>query len=93
MNRVSLDTADAAVKAFIQALSLKAEGVELESEGRVICTVVPPDVLSEPETAALLERARALVRRSRQRNQGVSDDVIEQEVGQAVDEVRRRSRR
>jgi hypothetical protein len=91
MNRVSLDVADASVRAFIQALPIQAEGLELESQGRVLCTVLPPGVLSEPDRAVVLERGRELVRRSRERNRGVPEQVLEQEVCQAVEEVRRRS--
>ena len=54
MNRVSLDVADASVRAFIQALPIQAEGLELESQGRVLCTVLPPGVLSEPDRAVVL---------------------------------------
>ena len=91
MNRVSLDTADAAVKDFFQSLPIQTQSVELESEGRVICTVTPPDSLSQPEKAVLLERGRELVRRSRDRNVGIPEEVIEREVRHAVEEVRQRS--
>ena len=42
------------------------------------------------DQAALLARGRELVRRARDRNQNVPADVIEREVTQAVEEVRRR---
>lgn len=91
MDRVSLDVADASVRAFIQGLPIQAQGLELESQGRVLCTVLPPGVLSATEKAVVLERGRDLVRRSRERNRGVPEDVLQQEVCQAVEAVRRRS--
>ena len=91
MQRVTIDSASPGVKDFIRSLSLQGEGVELELEGRVICNVVPPgNELSEAEKAILFQRGRDLVRRSRQRNSGVPERVIEKEVARAVDEVRRR---
>jgi hypothetical protein len=92
MKRVTLDCAGPEVKEFIQSLPLQSGGVELELEGRVICNVVPPGVeLLEAEKAVLLQRGRELVRRSRQRNLNVPEQVIEEEVGRAVDEVRRQN--
>ena len=89
MQRVTIDGAGSGVKEFIRSLPLQAGGVELELEGRVICNVVPPSSeLSEAEKAILLQRGRQLVRRSRQRNSGVPERVIEEDVARAVDEVR-----
>ena len=91
MQRVTIDDADLGVKEFIRSLPLQEGGVELELEGRVICSVVPPgSELSEAEKAALLQRGRELVRRSRRRNLGVPEQLIEEEVARAVDEVRGR---
>jgi len=90
MNRVSLDVADASVRDFIQGLPIQAQGLELVSHGRVLCTVLPPGLLSESEKAVVLERGRELVQRSRKRNRAVPEEVLEQEVCQAVEEVRRR---
>ena len=93
MKRVTLDGAGADVKKFIQSLPFQSGGVELELEGRIICNVVPPGVeLSEAEKAVLLHAAR-LVCRSRQRNVNVPEQVIEEEVARAVDEVRWRNAR
>jgi hypothetical protein len=94
MKRVTLDSAAADVKEFIQSLPLQSGGVELELEGRVICNVVPPGVeLSEAEKAVVLQRGRELVHRARQRNWNVPEQVIEEEVARAVDEVRWRNAR
>jgi len=89
MQRVVIDGAGTGVKEFIRSLPLQKGGVELELEGRIICNVVPPrGPFSEAEKAALFERGRHLVRMSRQRNQGVPERVIEEEVSRAVDEAR-----
>ena len=48
---------------------------------------------SSTDQAALLARARELVRRARERNRDVPGDVIERDVARAVDEVRGRSGR
>jgi hypothetical protein len=94
MKRVTLDGAGPDVKEFIQSLPLQSGGVELELGGRVICNVVPPSVeLSETEKAVLLQRGRELVGRSRQRNLNVPEQVVEEEVVRAVDEVRWRNAR
>jgi hypothetical protein len=53
----------------------------------VICKVVPPH---EEIENALIERGRELVRRARERNRGVPAQVIEREVRDAVETVRRR---
>jgi hypothetical protein len=91
MRRVPIDSTGSDVKEFLRSLPLQSGGVELELEGQVICNVLPPGgQLSESEKSALLERGRELVRRSRQRNAGVPERVIEEEVARAVDEVRRR---
>ncbi len=92
MQRVTLDGAGRDVKEFIRSLPLQSGGVELELEWRVICNVIPPHAeLSEAEKAILFQRGRELVSRSRQRNLNVPDQVIEEEVSQAVDEVRWRN--
>jgi hypothetical protein len=91
MQRVTIDGAGQGVREFIQSLPLKAGGVELELEGRVICSVVPPGKdFSETEKTALLQRGRELISRSRQRNSDVPERVIEEDVSRATGEVRRR---
>jgi hypothetical protein len=91
MKRITLDTASAAVKKIVQSLPMESDGVELELQGQVVCTVVPPHGFTETNDAALmLERGRRLVRRARERNKGVPFQVIQREVREAVAEVRRR---
>jgi len=92
MKRLVLDSATAAVKKFIRSLPIEGDGVQLELEGQVVCTVMPPSALTDAEKTVLIERGRELVRRSRQRNEGVPAGTIEQEVHQAVDQVRRRKK-
>ena len=87
MTQISLDGENDFVKQFVRALPIKSEGVDLELDGRVICKVVPPH---EEIENALIERGRALVRRARSANRGVPARLIEREVRDAVDEVRRR---
>lgn len=90
MSRISIDDASADVKEFLCSLPLTAEGAELELNGRVICKVIPARQYSEEEKQALFARGRELVRRAQRRNRGVPARVLEREVREAVDEVRRR---
>jgi hypothetical protein len=90
MTHISLDGENDFVKQFVRSLPIKSEGVDLELDGRVICKVVPPH---EEIKNALIERGRELVRRARERNRGVPASVIEREVRDAVDEVRRQKSR
>jgi len=91
MKHINLDTAADDVKEFVSTLPLGDDGVELELDGQVICKVLPPQGFSEADQAVLIERVRQLVHQARQRNRGVPSKVIEREVGQAVDEVRRKT--
>ncbi len=93
MHRVVLDTESADVKKFLSALPIDPEGVTLELEGRVIGKIIPPDQLSEAERDAVLRDGLKLMRQSQERNKGVPAKVIEREVREAVDEVRRQARR
>lgn len=93
MKRVKLDTATADVKQFVRGLPINNDGVELELDGKVVCEVLPPHTVSPAERAALVSRAREIGVRSRARNQGVPARVIEHDVQEAVDEVRRRKHR
>ena len=49
--------------------------------------------ISVVEKVDLLQRGRELVRRTRERNSNVPEQVIEEEVNRAVDEVRGRNAR
>jgi hypothetical protein len=88
MTHISLDRENELVKQFIRSLPIESEGVALELEGRVICKVMPP--VAGNEKLALIDRGRELVRRARERNQGVPARELEREVKKAVDEVRQR---
>jgi hypothetical protein len=87
LTHISLDQASDSVKQFICSLPIDPAGVILELDGRVICKVVPP--FEEAEKQVLIERGRKLVRRVRERNRGVPAQVIEREVREEVEEVRR----
>ena len=76
MERLKLDHADRAVKAFARALRFDRQGVEIELDGRVLFTIVPPAQLSEADKAALLQEGRGLVRRARERNRDVPFSTI-----------------
>jgi hypothetical protein len=92
MKRVNLDRAPPAVKQFVSTLPLESEGVELELNGRALCRVLPPGQLSEAEKKALIDERWRLIRQARERNRGVPARVIEREVQEAVEQVRRRRR-
>jgi hypothetical protein len=88
MIRINLDATVPAVKEFFRRLPLSPDGVELELEGQVVCTVSPP--FSKAEKNALIERGRELVRRARERNKNVPSAVLQREVEEAVAQVRLR---
>jgi len=90
VKRVSLDKAQKAVKQFIRDLPIDSEGVEIELDGKVVCEVLPPHAVTPAERTALIARGRELVQRARVQNKGVPAAVLEREVGDAVDEARRR---
>jgi hypothetical protein len=93
MRRINLDDAPPAVKKYIRSLRVGPGGVNLESQGEVILRVLPPNEMTEAEKAAAVDKAWKLIRRSQERNRGVSQAVIAREVQDAVDEVRRRRRK
>jgi hypothetical protein len=104
MKRVKLDKADRSVQKFFCSLPEDVDGVELgdgaredfvgvwELNGRVLCKVIPPLQFSDAEKAALVQGARELVRRARERNKGVPARVLEREVREAVKGIRSRHR-
>ena len=92
MHRVNLDSASHSVVQFFDNLPVDFDGVEIEVAGKVLCKVIPPNQLNETEKQRLIEDARKLMRRSQERNKGVSARVIEREIREAIDEVRGRKR-
>lgn len=90
MNKVSLDAESPDVKQFIRGLTIAAEGVELELDGKVICKIVPSAVFSDAEKTALVEERWRIIRRVQKRMTGLPPKVIEREIEEAVDEVRQR---
>jgi len=92
MKRIKLDRAGRAVQTFVRTLPVEHDGVELELNGQVICKVVPALQFSEAEKKALIEERWKLIRQARQRNRGVPGQVIEREVRDAVEQVRRKTK-
>jgi hypothetical protein len=91
MKHITVDRENDQVKEFLRTLPLEPDGVELELNGRVICKIVAPGQLTSQERDAILEAGWQRVREAQERNRGVPAKVIEREVNEAVDEVRRRS--
>ncbi len=92
MERVKLDGAPASVKRFVRSLRIQNNGVELELDGQVLCRVVPAADFTEVEKAVLIDRAKEMIRGARQRNAGIPSRILQRDVREAVDEVRRRQR-
>jgi len=92
MRRVNLDNAAPAIKRFVSALPVADEGVELELNGRVLCKIVPASRFSSEEMKVLVDERWRLIRAAQGRNKGVSSRVLEREVSDAVEKVRRRQR-
>jgi hypothetical protein len=80
MTRVNVDTAAPAVKSFLRSLTIDAGGVEVEFAGRILCKIVPPQQLSEPEKAANIADLRDLLRRARQRSKAVPAKIMERDM-------------
>lgn len=92
MKTVKLDHAAKAVKEFVRNLPVDAGPVQVELDGRVVCTVLPSLAFSEKEKAALLREGQQLVHRARARCKEIPSRVIKTEVRKAVELVRRTRR-
>ncbi len=92
MKRITLDTAVPAVQKFFRGLAIDSNGVEVTLAGETLCKVIPALQLTEAQKKALIEERWRLIRRSRERNKGLSARRIAREVGKAVAEVRRSQR-
>lgn len=90
MKRVTLDTAEPAVKEFIRDLPMDANGVEIELDGKVVCEILPPHSLSAAERAVLIARGRQLLKKAQSHQKTVPPRDVERFVRDAVDEVRGR---
>ena len=90
MKRLNLNEVPDDVQRSFRSLPTNAEGLELKLDGIIICEVFPPRTSFESERATLIARGRNLAKRSRDRNARVPTRVIEREIQQAIDEVRRR---
>jgi hypothetical protein len=91
MQRIKVD--NLTVQDFLHSLPDDKEGVELEVDGGVVWKITRPSQLSPAEQEAVIERGRVLLRQTRERNDGVPTHIIEREVNEAVDAVRRRHQR
>ena len=89
LKRVNVDGANAAVRKFLKSLTLGADGVELELNGKVIGKLLPPFTFSEADKKALIEQRWQLIRQAQKRNRGVPSRIIEREIREAVEQVRR----
>jgi hypothetical protein len=89
LKRVNVNRADAAVRKFLRSIALGPDGVELELNGKVIGKLIPPFTLSEADKKALVEQRWHLIRQAQKRNRGVPSRIIEREIQEAVDQVRR----
>jgi hypothetical protein len=92
MKRLDLEKTPRALQQFIRGLLHHPEVVEVETNGQVLLRILPAPQLSAERRTALLEQGRALVDRSRARNENVPAQTIEREVRQAVRLVRRQKR-
>jgi hypothetical protein len=92
MKRVNVDAAAESVKQFVRNLPVNVQGLELELDGKIVCEVIAPRSMSTVERAALVARVRQRAKKSRERNAGISARVIEREIQQAVEQVRRRKK-
>ena len=88
MKRLNLENAAPAVQQFIRTLPATSDGFELAFGDRVIWKLVPPAQLSESQKSALLAEGKELLRRTRERNEGVPARVIEKEIRDATAMVR-----
>lgn len=93
MRKVTLDKAAPAVKKFFRSLKVGHEGIEVVLNGEPVYKVIPASQMSEAEKQAMVDRTWKLINRARERNKNVPARVIEREVRDAVDEVRRRQRK
>jgi hypothetical protein len=91
MQRIRLDTANEAVKKLLRSLPVDRNGIELELDGALLCKIVPAAQLSDAEKQALIEERWRLIRRARERSKHVPACVLEREVDEAIDEVRRQT--
>ena len=88
MTRINVDTASPAVKKFLRSLAIDAKGVEVTLGGQVVCKIIPPGQLSDPEKAAQLAEVRQLLGEARDNSKHVPATLIERKIGHALKTVR-----
>jgi hypothetical protein len=92
MRKVKVDKAAPSVKKFVRSLKVGQEGVEVVLDGKTVFKAIPASQMSEAERKALIDRTWEMIRKVRERNRHVPASVIQREIREAVDEVRRRQR-
>jgi hypothetical protein len=90
MKRVSVDTASPAVKKFIRSLAIDANGVEVTLGGNVVCRIIPPGQLADPEKVAQLAEVRRLLCEAHANSTRVPATVVEGRIRSALKTVRGR---
>jgi hypothetical protein len=88
MKHINLDEQDTSVRQFLESLAGASEDAEVESNGRILLRISPPNLLSSDEKQSLIERRRELMRRARDRTRDMTQDELARFVQDAVDEVR-----
>ena len=91
MKKLKVDKASRAVKKFVTSLSSEQNGVDLELNGNVVCTVLPALQFSEEERATLVQMRRDLIRKVQERTKHIPAKVINKTIREAVETVRRRA--
>jgi len=93
MKVIDLDQQDKSVRDFFLKLAGDTESKLLRLKGKPVAMVTPPYGINEKEKKELIAGAKELMRRARQRNQGVPVKTIKKEVDKAVAHVRKKNRK
>ncbi len=88
---IDLDQEDEHVKIFLSTLAHDAEETLLRLNGQPLLKVLPPYGMSDAEKKALIDERKDLMRQARDRTKGISAGVIETEIEDSINEVRRRN--
>lgn len=89
MHRVKIDPP---LSEFLNRIPLSTDGVELEVDGQVVCTIFPPQGKQELE-ASIRDKALEIMASCQKRNADVPRNVINREIREAISEVRRQERK
>jgi len=89
MTRIDMNTAPPAVKKFIRALSIGADGVELTLDGDVVCRIIPPGQLTDSERTSKLKEMRQLLAQAHENSENFPSTEIETRIRGALKSVRK----